>query len=51
VDEPEAVAKWLADPDDGILDRNLERARAHYASSDLPRRLDDAFRAHGWKRG
>ncbi len=50
VDEPEAVAKWLADPDPGILERNLERARAHYASSDLARRVDDAFRAHGWTR-
>jgi glycosyltransferase involved in cell wall biosynthesis len=50
VHEPEALAKWLSDPDPGILDRNLERARAHYASSDLPGRIDDAFRAHGWER-
>jgi glycosyltransferase involved in cell wall biosynthesis len=48
VDEPEAAAKWLADPDAGVLDRNLARARAHYDSADLPARLDAAFREHGW---
>jgi glycosyltransferase involved in cell wall biosynthesis len=48
VDEPEAAAKWLADPDPALLDRNVARARAHYASVDLPARLDAAFRDHGW---
>jgi mannosylglucosylglycerate synthase len=48
VDEPEAVAKWLADPDPGVLDRNVARARAHYARADLPSRIDRAFREHGW---
>ncbi len=48
VAEPAAVAKWLADPDPARLDRNLARARAHYALTDLPARIDQAFRAHGW---
>jgi mannosylglucosylglycerate synthase len=48
VDEPEAAAKWLADPDRGLLERNLVRAREHYALSDLPAKIDAAFRAHGW---
>jgi glycosyltransferase involved in cell wall biosynthesis len=48
VAEPAAVAKWLADPDPAVLDRNVARARAHYALSDLPGRIDRAFRTHGW---
>ena len=48
VDEPEAMAKWLADPDPELLDRNFERARSQYSSADLPRRIDAAFRKHGW---
>jgi glycosyltransferase involved in cell wall biosynthesis len=50
VTEPEAVAKWLADPDPGLLDRNLARAREHYALRDLPGRIDRAFHDHGWTR-
>jgi glycosyltransferase involved in cell wall biosynthesis len=48
VTEPEAVAKWLDDPDLGVLDRNLVRAREHYALADLPRRIDRTLRDHGW---
>ncbi len=48
VDEPEAMAKWLADSDPALLDRNVERARAHYALADLPERIDAAFHEHGW---
>jgi glycosyltransferase involved in cell wall biosynthesis len=48
VDEPERVAKWIADPDVAILDRNLARACAHYASADLPKRIGTAFENHGW---
>ena len=48
VDEPETVAKWIVDPDVGILDRNVARARARYASADLPRRIATAFDDHGW---
>jgi glycosyltransferase involved in cell wall biosynthesis len=48
LDGPEAVAKWLADPDADLLERNVARARAHYALADLPARIDGAFRAHGW---
>jgi mannosylglucosylglycerate synthase len=48
LDEPEAVAKFLADPDPARLERNLARARQHYALVDLPGRIDRAFRDHGW---
>jgi mannosylglucosylglycerate synthase len=48
VDEPETVAKWIADPDAGLLDRNVARAREHYASADLPNRIGRAFEDHGW---
>lgn len=50
LDEPESMAKWLADPDPAVLDRNLARARVHYALSDLPARIDRALREHGWTR-
>jgi glycosyltransferase involved in cell wall biosynthesis len=46
--DPETMAAWLADPDPGLLDRNLERARHAYSLAELPDRLDAAFRAHGW---
>jgi glycosyltransferase involved in cell wall biosynthesis len=48
LDEPEAVAKFLADPDPARLERNVTRARLHYALADLPARIDGAFREHGW---
>jgi glycosyltransferase involved in cell wall biosynthesis len=48
VGEPETMAKWLADPDPALLDRNVERARAHYSLADLPGRIDTAFHEHGW---
>jgi glycosyltransferase involved in cell wall biosynthesis len=48
VGEPETMAKWLTDPDPALLDRNVERARAHYSLADLPGRIDTAFREHGW---
>lgn len=48
LDEPEAIAKLLADPDPDLLDRNLARAREHYSLDDLPRRIDAALCAHGW---
>jgi glycosyltransferase involved in cell wall biosynthesis len=48
LDEPAAVAAWLAAPDPTPLERNVERARAHYSLADLPARLDAAFTAHGW---
>jgi glycosyltransferase involved in cell wall biosynthesis len=46
--DPETMATWLADPDPGLLDRNLERARRAYSVAELPARIDAAFRAHGW---
>jgi glycosyltransferase involved in cell wall biosynthesis len=48
VDDPATVATWLAAPDAGLLERNVERARAAYSLADLPARIDAAFRAHGW---
>ncbi len=48
VTEPEAIAKWLAGPDPGVLDRNVARAHEHYAIRDLPVRIDRTFRDHGW---
>jgi glycosyltransferase involved in cell wall biosynthesis len=48
LEAPAAVAAWLADPDPAPLERNVERARTHYALADLPARLDAAFTAHGW---
>lgn len=48
LDEPEAVAKLLSDPDPDRLERNQARARRHYALADLPGRIDRAFRDHGW---
>jgi len=48
VTDPGAVAGFLANPDAALLDRNLARAREHYALAALPDRIDAAFRAHGW---
>jgi mannosylglucosylglycerate synthase len=50
LDEPEAVAKLLGQPDDDLLDRNLAIAREHYDVRDLPRRIEAAFTDHGWVR-
>lgn len=48
VDDPAAVAAWLAAPDPDLLDRNVARARAHYSLAELPARIESAFRAYGW---
>jgi glycosyltransferase involved in cell wall biosynthesis len=48
VDDPEPLAAWLAAPDPALLERNVTRAREHYALADLPGRIDAAFRTHGW---
>jgi glycosyltransferase involved in cell wall biosynthesis len=50
LDEPEAVAKLLDQPDPEPLDRNLAIAREHYDRRDLPRRIEAAFTDHGWVR-
>jgi mannosylglucosylglycerate synthase len=48
VTNPASVAAWLADPDPALLDRNIARARAHYALAELPARIGAAFTGHGW---
>jgi glycosyltransferase involved in cell wall biosynthesis len=50
LDAPELMAKWLAEPDETVLDRNVVRARAGYSIADLPARIDRALRDHGWSR-
>jgi glycosyltransferase involved in cell wall biosynthesis len=48
LDEPAVLARFLREPDEGLLDTNLRRARANFSVADLPAALDEAFAAHGW---
>jgi len=48
LDCPERMAAWLRQPDDRLLNANRERARRRFSLTDLPARLDDTFRRHGW---
>jgi glycosyltransferase involved in cell wall biosynthesis len=48
VEDLSGVAAFLATPDPGLLEANVERARRDYSLADLPGRLDAAFAAHGW---
>ena len=50
-DAPENIARFLREPEvvrERYFDINLHRARLSFACDDLPRAIDDAFRAHGW---
>ncbi|MET1001037.1 MAG: hypothetical protein ABWZ15_04440, partial [Acidimicrobiia bacterium] len=50
-DTPENIARFLREPEavrERYFDINLHRARLSFACDDLPRAIDDAFRAHGW---
>jgi glycosyltransferase involved in cell wall biosynthesis len=48
LDEPDAMARFIRDPDVQLLETNLRRARANFSIADLPAALDAAFSAHGW---
>jgi glycosyltransferase involved in cell wall biosynthesis len=48
VEDPEALARWLEQPDPALLDANLDVARRRFALETLPSRLSDALTAVGW---
>jgi glycosyltransferase involved in cell wall biosynthesis len=48
VEDPGAVAAWLASPDAALLEANRELARRNFSLTDLPSRLDAAFADAGW---
>jgi glycosyltransferase involved in cell wall biosynthesis len=47
-DDPAAVAAFLADPDDDLLDHNEELAFTEFSLAKLPGRLDAVMRDAGW---
>ncbi len=49
LDDAAALARFLRDPDERMLDANLRRARANFSITDLPAAIDAAFSAHGWR--
>ena len=48
LDDAPALARFLRDPEDRLLDTNLRRARINFSIADLPAAIDAAFNAHGW---
>ena len=48
LDDADALARFVRDPDERLLDANLRRARANFSIADLPAALDAAFTGHGW---
>jgi mannosylglucosylglycerate synthase len=48
VEDPGALAAWLAAPDLGLLEADREAARRRFSLADLPARLDAAFAGAGW---
>lgn len=47
-DDPKPMARWLAEPDERLLDHNREIARAHFSSSSLHQTLRDILGRWGW---
>jgi hypothetical protein len=47
-DDPAAIAGFLADPDDDLLDHNEELAFTEFSLTKLPGRLDTVMRDAGW---
>lgn len=48
LDNADALARFIRDPDERLLDTNLRRARANFSIADLPAALDAVFAGHGW---
>jgi glycosyltransferase involved in cell wall biosynthesis len=46
--QPEALRRFLASPDTGLLDHNVTIARTHFSLELLPARLSHLFASAGW---
>jgi glycosyltransferase involved in cell wall biosynthesis len=48
LDDAPALARFVRNPDERLLDTNLRRARINFSIADLPAAIDAAFSGHGW---
>ena len=48
LDDPDRLARFLADPDPELLEESLDAARRNFSLTDLPDRLRAVFVEHGW---
>jgi glycosyltransferase involved in cell wall biosynthesis len=46
---PEPLARWLDDPDQAMLDRNMAVVRRHLDIADLPARIAPLLEERGWR--